>query len=181
MLRVLVLVAGVFVVEGCKCYVPFEEKVASVIKSPQPHTYLKSSNLPVNFDWRNVNGTNYGSRVMSQQVPNVCGSCWAEAATGALSDRYAIATKGKLRVQLAPQQLLNFNSYTSGGSCNGGDHLKAYDFIHKYGIADDTCAPFEGRNWLRGFMVAAMTDVEEVRAHQCFVCMWDGTCTFVKR
>jgi hypothetical protein len=29
--------------------------------------------------------------------------------------------------------------------------------------------------------VAGMTDVEEVRAHQCYLCMWSGTCTFVQR
>lgn len=72
-------------------------------------------------------------------------------------------------------------SRTTGGSCNGGDQLKAYEFIHKYGISDDTCAPFLGQQWARGFEVAAMTDVDEVRAHQCFLCMWDGTCTFVRR
>lgn len=70
---------------------------------------------------------------------------------------------------------------TSGGSCNGGDDLKAYEFINKYGISDDTCAPFLGLNWARGFEVAAMTDVEDVRSHQCYICMWNGVCTFVKR
>jgi hypothetical protein len=70
---------------------------------------------------------------------------------------------------------------TTGGSCTGGDSLKAYEFINKYGISDDTCAPFLGLNWARGFEVAGMTDVEEVRAHQCYLCMWSGTCTFVQR
>lgn len=70
---------------------------------------------------------------------------------------------------------------TSGGSCNGGDHLKAYDFAHKFGLADDTCAPFLGLNWARGFEVAAMTEVDDVRAHQCYICNWNGVCSFVKR
>jgi len=43
--------------------------------------------------------------------------------------------------------LLNFNQEVSGGSCNGGDANKAYDFIYKYGITDDSCAPFVGLNW----------------------------------
>lgn len=101
--------------------------------------------------------------------------------SGALSDRYTIATQGKLRMNLAPQQLLNFNERISGGSCNGGSDLKAYQFIHKYGIADDTCAPFVGLNWLRGFTVAAMTDIDDVRKHQCYLCTWQGSCTFVPR
>ena len=59
--------------------------------------------------------------------------------------------------------------------------MKSYEFIQKYKISDDTCAPFLGLNWARGFVVAEMTDPEEVGAHQCYVCMWDGTCTFVRR
>jgi hypothetical protein len=91
-------------------YVPFDGPIKTVVKSPQPHTYLDTADLPANFDWRNVNGTNYGSKVLTQQNPAVCGSCWAEAATGALSDRYTIATQGRLRMNLAPQQLINFNA-----------------------------------------------------------------------
>lgn len=132
-------------------------------------------------DWRNVNGTNYCTRVLNQKNPSVCGSCWAEAATGALSDRYMIATNAKHQLQLAPQNLLNFNSRVSGGSCNGGDPEKAYEFVHKYGISDDTCAPYAGLNWLRGFEVAAMTDVDDVRGHQCFTCNWSGVCEYVPK
>lgn len=164
---------------SCKCFVP--AKVDEVVKLPRPHEYLDINSLPRSFDWRNINGTNYCSKVLTQQNPNVCGSCWAEAATGALTDRYLIATNRKLNIQLAPQQLLNFNARISGGSCNGGSNLKAYEFIHKYGISDDSCAPFVGLNWLRGFEVASMTDVEDVRSHQCFICTWSGTCSFVPR
>jgi hypothetical protein len=67
---------------------------------------------------------------------------------------------------------LNFlgHLFIRGGSCNGGSDLKAYQFMYRYGITDDTCAPlFMGLNWLRGFTVAAMTDVEDVRKHQCCV------------
>jgi cathepsin X len=140
---------------------------------------LLKSVTPDSYVIRNVSGQNYGSRVLNQQAPNVCGSCWAEAATGALSDRYALFTRGKLRVQLAPQILLNWNSRISGGSCNGGSDLKAYDFIAKYGIVDDSCQPFVGLDWLRGFEVAAMRSVADVRSHQCYQCGWGGTCNFV--
>lgn len=160
-------------------YVPFPEKVHEVVSSPLPHTLVRSEDLPDAFDWRNVNGTNHCSRVLNQKNPNVCGSCWAEAVTGALSDRYQIATGGKVQLQLAPQILLNYNSRTSGGSCNGGDHVKAYDFIHKYGIADDSCAPFVGLNWLHGFGIAAYTSVEDVQNSQCYTCDWYGACGFV--
>jgi hypothetical protein len=84
-------------------YLKYEGDVSTVVTSPLPHTYLKASDLPAAWDWRNINGSNYCGKVLSQTNPNVCGSCWAEASTGALSDRYSIATNGKLRVTLAPQ------------------------------------------------------------------------------
>jgi cathepsin X len=166
---------------GLAGYVPFPEPIEEVVKTPLPHTVLRSSDLPEHYDWRNVNGTNYCSRVLNQKNPHVCGSCWAEAATGALSDRYIIATKGKAQIQLAPQILLNYNSHTTGGSCNGGDHLKAYEFAHKYGIADDTCAPFHGLNWLHGFVIGGYTSVEDVQNSQCYTCTWSGSCGFVPK
>jgi len=98
-----------------------------------------------------------------------------------LSDRIIQATGGKIQVQLAPQVLINFNARTTGGSCNGGDHVKAYEFMHKYGMVDDTCAPFAGLNWLHGFDVAALTKVDKVRNHLCYTCDWEGACGFVKQ
>jgi len=174
---VLLFLSGVTAYENG--YVPYPGGVKEVIRTPRPHTYLKASDLPSAWDWRNINGTNYCNHVYSQETPNLCGSCWAEAATGALSDRYTIATGGKLRLSLAPQQLLNFNSRTTGGSCEGGDHEKAYEFIHTYGISDDTCAAKIGLDRIHSFHVAAMTDVDEVREHQCYECEWTGPCDFV--
>ena len=79
----IVLIASSF---GCKCAIDYEEKfgvkITEVIKSRLPHEYLRDSELPAAFDWRNVNSTNFGSRVLTQKSPSVCGSCWAEAATG---------------------------------------------------------------------------------------------------
>lgn len=100
---------------------------------------------------------------------------------GALSDRYAIATQNKLRVQLGLQNLLNFKDRITGGGCTGGDSIKAYEFIHHYGISDDTCAPFLGVDYARGFEVSDMYKAEDVQGHQCYLCMWSGECTFVPR
>ena len=57
--------------------------------------------------------------------------------------------------------------------------MKAYDFVLRYGIGDDTCQPFVGLNWLHGFSVAGMVEPDKVRSHQCFQCGWDGVCDFV--
>ncbi len=65
-----------------KGYVAYSGEVKKHVTTPQPHTYLSIDTLPEQFDWRNVNGTNFCSRTLNQKNPNVCGSCWAEAATG---------------------------------------------------------------------------------------------------
>ena len=170
---------------SCKCYKSYEEqfgeKVEEKILSVRPHEYIKSDSLPTAWDWRNVNGVNYASHVLSQQTPAVCGSCWIEAATGSLTDRYNIATKNKLNVQLSVQHLLNFNAKTVGGTCNGGDDLKAYEFIYKNSIVDETCAPFLGVNSPHGFVVSGYTTKEDIQANSCSICDWSGTCGFVPR
>jgi len=180
MMLLSVFVLVITVCESCKCYIKSEEPVKPVIKSPQSYTYLKASDLPSTWDWRNINGTNYCGNTLTQQNPNVCGSCWAEASTGALSDRYQIAVQNKIKFRLSVQTLINFNAKITGGSCNGGDDVKSYEFMYKYGIVDDTCGPFIGLNWLHGFDVAGKEDVKEVQNHQCFICNWNGVCDFLK-
>jgi len=162
-------------------YIPFVETIDPVITSPEPHTYLSSDDMPASFDWRNINGTNYCGKVLDQKNPNVCGSCWAHAVTGALTDRYKIATNNLFNAHLAPQNLINFNMRVTGGTCEGGDHLKANQFIYQYGITDDTCMPYAGVNWKHGFKVAGMTEVEDVQAHMCHGCSWGSECGFLDR
>ena len=47
--------------------------------------------IPENYSWNNVNGTNYLTNVKNQHIPSYCGSCWAVSTTSALSDRIKIA------------------------------------------------------------------------------------------
>jgi len=81
---IVVVIFLAFIQDGlaCKCYIRPEQPIESHVVSALPHSYLKSTDLPAAWDWRNVNGTNYCSKVLTQQNPHVCGSCWAEAATG---------------------------------------------------------------------------------------------------
>jgi len=160
-----------------KCYKPIVDPnlvPAGHVISPLPHT----AKLPRQWDWRNVGNRSFVSNVLSQQNPHVCGSCWAEAATGALSDRYRIYTDGILQVNLAVQVLLNYDESVSGGSCMGGDDYKAAEFIHKYGISDDTCAPFSGIDFGWGFDCCDGTDTtkKNVQSHMCHYCNWENEC-----
>ncbi|ETV72457.1 hypothetical protein H257_12577 [Aphanomyces astaci] len=116
-----------------------------VVTSPLPHQYV--TDLPKNFDWRNVNGTNYVTVSRNQHVPHYCGSCWAFAATSSLSDRlriYRERNPGKhsrvevtREINISPQVLLNCELESQG--CHGGDGLSAYRYIHDHGIPEEGC------------------------------------------
>ena len=111
---VLLLLVLPFGAEGR--YIPSVDPSPEVITSARPE--FSDSATPPDWDWRNVGGISYVSNVLTQQNPNVCGSCWAEvhyrsvgtkrlriaqAATGALSDRYRIATNGSLQARRSAQ------------------------------------------------------------------------------
>jgi hypothetical protein len=105
---------------------------------------LPAGELPTAFDWRNVDGVRYATPSKTQQVPRICGACWAFAATGTLSDRVRIAAKGTpVDVSLSPQTLLD--CHMDAGSCNGGSSLAAFTSVHDSttGFTDETCSPYE--------------------------------------
>lgn len=111
------------------------------IVSPLPHTYLTADEIPTEWDWRNVNNTNFVTWDKNQHIPHYCGSCWAQGVTSALSDRLSIMNNALgPEVNLSPQVLINFNGE---GTCEGGMPAKAYSYIKKNGIPDQTCQIYE--------------------------------------
>ena len=147
-----------------------EPRPSHVITRP-PQEYLKAADLPENFDWRSVNSTLYVSEATNQFLPSPCGSCWAHAVTGALTDRLIIARNARVsQVKLSPQVLLDCAS--EAGSCNGGSDLLAYKYIYEHGITDVTCSPYQG---VDNFYWA------EVPCDQmmCRSCDLTGNCRFV--
>lgn len=112
---------------------------------PKVETELKQiplEDLPKNFWWGNVNHTNYLTVQRNQHIPIYCGSCWAFAATSALSDRIKIARKAQWPdVNLSPQVLISCETPDDG--CDGGDAKNAYEWISNNNITDETCSPYQ--------------------------------------
>ena len=105
-----------------------------VVKALEP-----VDDLPTNFDWSNVNGTNYLTNVRNQHIPQYCGSCWAHATTSALSDRIKIARNAAWPdINISPQVLISCEKTDDG--CHGGWHLHAYESMANNEITDETCS-----------------------------------------
>jgi len=121
--------------------------------TPMPHTYLDPSDIPASFSWGAVEGRSYLTRNLNQHLPQWCGSCWAHGALSSLADRISIARwyrPNPTTVQYALQDEINLSiqfllncGAEVAGSCLGGSHTGAYEFISKIGyIPYDTCQPY---------------------------------------
>eukprot|EP01137_Pigoraptor_chileana_P015073 Opistho-2@70542 len=114
-----------------------------VIKTPRPQDYLNAASLPTNFDWRNVNGTNFLTRNLNQHIPVYCGSCWAHGSMSSLGDRIKIARNAAWPDIIPAIQVILNCATDVAGSCYGGDPLATYSFVHDNGVPDETCQQYK--------------------------------------
>ncbi len=76
---------------------------AKAKKAAPIKNYPYRINIPQQFDWRTEDLK--CTHPINRQGP--CGSCWAFGPVNILSDRFCIASKGKVNVTLAPQVLVS--------------------------------------------------------------------------
>jgi cathepsin X len=96
---------------------------------------IPQAELPKNYWWGNVDGTNFLTVQRNQHIPVYCGSCWAFASSSALSDRIKIKRNAQWPdINLSPQVLISCETPDDG--CDGGDAKNAYEWIHNNNITD---------------------------------------------
>jgi len=136
--------AGLFQKGGCRIGETFFEGG----EKPLPvHAWeeVDEAELPDNWDWRDMNGTNFLSWNKNQHIPVYCGSCWAQGSTSALADRFNImlGDKNPTPVALDAQVIVNCRA---GGSCQGGNPGGVYAFAYSEGIPDSSCEQYVAHN-----------------------------------
>merc|ERR1712176_246582 len=111
--------------------------------------------LPEQVRWDNVDGTNFLTNVFNQHVPTYCGSCWAHAATSAISDRIKIARKAAWPdINISPQVIISCGTTDQG--CHGGEAYNAFEWMSKNEVTDRTCSIYRARGLDNGQKCSAM-------------------------
>jgi cathepsin X len=127
--------------------------LTTMVVSEKEHL-VALNDMPEDFTWANVNGKNMLTYVRSYRNPVSCFGSYAFSALAALSDRIKIARNAAWPdFNLAPQVILSCDGNNQG--CQGGDASKAYEYILRYNITDETCTNYQARGWTNGVTCSA--------------------------
>lgn len=130
---------------------------------------VANDELPDQYIWNAVNGTNFLTNIRNQHIPQYCGSCWAHAATSAFSDRIKIARNAAWPdINISPQVLISCETTDYG--CFGGDSWNAYNYMANNEVTDETCSIYFGRGHNNGQVCSPMIKCRNCSPGEaCFV------------
>ncbi|XP_074038847.1 cathepsin B-like [Leptinotarsa decemlineata] len=122
------------------------------IKSPVPRSarnvFLHSEDTPIpeSFDSRENWPNCQIIRVIKDQ--SSCGSCWAVAATSAMSDRICIHSNGKKQISVSDEDLVSC-CLECGNGCYGGIPMAAWNYWQESGLVSG--GPFNSTTGCRAY------------------------------
>jgi cathepsin B len=124
-----------------------------------------TDDLPTNF----VASDKWPQCIHEIRAQQNCASGWAFAGSEVLSDRFCIASSGKIDQILSPQDLVSCDGGNYG--CNNGNSHKAWDYLVGTGIVTDDCFLYtsgrgdSGRCLIsKGKCIDGITPAEKYRA-----------------
>eukprot|EP00210_Caulerpa_lentillifera_P006745 g6446.t1 len=97
------------------------------------------------YDIRNITGVSYATVNRNQNNPRYCECSWAQAATSALNDRFALLRDTKFPEIVVSVQVL-LNCAKDSNPCHGGSPDEAYAYIEDNSIPDESCSPYEAKS-----------------------------------
>uniref|UniRef100_A0AC34FIA8 Uncharacterized protein n=1 Tax=Panagrolaimus sp. ES5 TaxID=591445 RepID=A0AC34FIA8_9BILA len=98
-----------------------------------------STTIPESFDWRS-----HGKVTPAKdQIGDICGSCWAFTAMGAIESQYLI--RFNLSLDLSEQYAVSCETYASH-KCNGGSCGGTFRLAMESGIPTEDCEPYTATN-----------------------------------
>lgn len=113
---------------------PFNEDEAAFV----PFGDESITGLPDSIDWRDISPECVHD-ILDQ---GACGSCWAFAVSETASDRYCLATGGKVNHVFSPQYLVDCDNNVFARACNGAITITVIDWVKRHGIVTDNCYPY---------------------------------------
>lgn len=122
---------------------------------------IPANGVPTEFDSR----TQWPGCVHEIRDQAHCGSCWAFAASETLSDRFCIASEGKVNVVLSPEDMVACDRWNM--ACNGGILSWAWSYLSKTGIVSDECFPYSSADGSVPKCAAQCQNDEPFKKYKC--------------
>jgi cathepsin C len=99
------------------------------------------SDIPAQWDWRNVGGKNFVGPVRNQ---GSCGSCYSVAVSEMVSSRMRILANDPSKPRLSPDRVLKCAMYAQG--CHGGFPYLASKYLQDFGSVTEEAQPYTARD-----------------------------------